>query len=70
MMFGLMKGRLRAIRYRRRWGDLAAAAEAAADGATADLDRRMRGRSRRRWPDGRPPAEPPAAPRVRLPPGA
>jgi hypothetical protein len=70
MMFGLIERLLRAIRHRRRWGDLAAAAEAAADAATADLDRRVRRRSRRRRPDERPPAGRPAAPRVRSSPGA
>jgi hypothetical protein len=39
-MFGLMRVFLGKIQYRRRWGRLAAAAEAAADSATADLDRR------------------------------
>jgi hypothetical protein len=41
-MFGLMRVFLGKIQYRRRWGRLAAAAEAAADSATADLDRRER----------------------------
>ncbi len=47
-MFGLMRAFLGRIRYRRRWGRLAAAAEAAADKATADLDRHQRGRRSRR----------------------
>jgi hypothetical protein len=48
-MFGLMRAVLGRIRYRRRWGRLAAAAEAAADKATADFDRHERGgRSQRR----------------------
>jgi hypothetical protein len=37
-MFGL-RAVLARTRYRRRWGKLAAAAEAAAEKATADLDR-------------------------------
>ena len=37
-MFGLRR-LIRKIRYRRRWGRLAAAATVAADTATADLDR-------------------------------
>lgn len=65
VMFDLIKGLLRAIHYRQRWGGLAAA-KAAADAATADLDRRIRSRSRRRRPDKRPPAKRPAAPRVPL----
>jgi hypothetical protein len=69
MMFGLIKGLFRAIRYRRRWGKLAAIARTAADAATADLDRGPRIRRRhRRWPDERPPAERPVAPRVPLSP--
>ncbi len=39
-MFGLLKAFRRGVRYRRRWGKLAAAATAAADSATADLIRR------------------------------
>ncbi len=71
MMVRFIEGLLRSIRFRRRWGDLAAAAEAAADGATADLDRRVRGRGRRRWPEAPPSVEHhPAAPRVPVPPEA
>ena len=44
-MFGLMRVFLGRIHYRRRWGRLAAAAEAAADSATADLDHRERSRN-------------------------
>jgi hypothetical protein len=44
-MFGLMRLFLGKIQYRRRWGRLAAAAEAAADSATADLDHRERSRN-------------------------
>jgi hypothetical protein len=47
-MFGLMRTFLGRIRYRRRWGELAAAAEAAADKADADLDRHKRDRRSRR----------------------
>jgi hypothetical protein len=54
-MFGLMTALRQRIRYRRRWGRLAAAATAAADSATADLirredDRRSRQESRPRHP--------------------
>jgi len=45
-MFGL-KAALVRLRYRRRWGLLAAAAEAAADKATADVDRGER--DQRSW---------------------
>jgi len=68
MMLGLIRRFLRAIRHRRRWGELAAAAEAAADRATADLNRRVRiratsaGRTRDRSSN--------AAPRIPLPPDA
>ncbi|MBV1796540.1 hypothetical protein [Siccirubricoccus sp. G192] len=44
-MFGMMRVFLGKIQYRRRWGRLAAAAEAAADSATADLDHREQSRN-------------------------
>jgi hypothetical protein len=47
-MFGLMRRILGRVSYRRRWGRLAAAAAAAADSATRDLDRRERSRQSRR----------------------
>jgi hypothetical protein len=47
-VFRLIGAFLGRIRYRRRWGQLAAAAEAAADKATADLNRRKGGRRARR----------------------
>jgi hypothetical protein len=56
-MAGPLAEFLRKIRYRRRWRDLAAAARSAADEATADLDRRVRDRNRRRRPGERPAAE-------------
>jgi hypothetical protein len=45
-MAGLIAKLLGAIRYRRRWRILAAAAEAAADKATMELDRQVRDRGR------------------------
>lgn len=51
-MFRLMRTFLGKIRYRRRWGRLAAAAAAAADSATSDLNRREEGRRSR---NGKPP---------------
>jgi hypothetical protein len=69
-MFGL-RAVLGRIRYRRRWGKLAAAAEAAADKAIADLDgverdrrswRRRSHRSDARAMKGRP-TVPPGSPR-------
>jgi hypothetical protein len=44
-MFELIRVFLGKIQYRRRWGRLAAAAEAAADRATANLDHRERSRN-------------------------
>ena len=54
-MFGLMNAWRQKVRYRRRWGRLAAAATAAADSATANLvrredDRRSRQEERPRHP--------------------
>lgn len=73
-MFGLMGAFLRRLRYRRRWGKVAAAAEAAANVATADLSRREREQhsQRRERPSHRPPsremgAHPIAPPIPRLP---
>lgn len=43
-MFGLVRTLLGRMRYRRRWSGLAAAAEAAADSATAEANRQDRGR--------------------------
>ena len=43
-MFGLVRGFLGRMRYRRRWGVIAAAAAAAADSATAEANRQDRGR--------------------------
>ncbi|CAA9214814.1 MAG: hypothetical protein AVDCRST_MAG08-341 [uncultured Acetobacteraceae bacterium] len=62
-MFGLTRTLFGKMRYRRRWGRLAAAAIAAADSATADLDRRRRSWSGKRQPaaqatDGRQGASP------------
>lgn len=65
-MFGLMRAVFGRLQYRRRWSRLAAAAEAAADKATADLDRHKRGGRPQRGPrrsdaramDGRPTAPP------------
>ncbi len=51
-MFRLMNAWRQKVRYRRRWGRLAAAATAAADSATADLSRREDDRRSRQ--EGRP----------------
>ncbi len=67
---GWVAGILRTTRYRRRWHALAAAAQAAADDATADLDRRVRDRDRRCRPSQRPAAELSAVPGVSPGPGA
>ena len=53
-MVGLIAKLLGTIRYRRRWRILAAAAEAAADKATMELDHHVRDRGRRHGADRRP----------------
>lgn len=63
-MAGLIAKLLGAIRYRRRWRILAAAAEAAANKATTELDRRVRDRGRRHRADQRPYAERSRAPHI------
>jgi hypothetical protein len=52
----LLRAILGRLRYRRRWGSLAAAAAVAADSATAELGRHVRRRENRRGPrSGSPP---------------
>ena len=63
-MAGLITKLLGAIRYRRRWRALAAAAEAAADKVTTEFDRHVRDRGRRRRSGQRPSAKQPLAPQV------
>ncbi|MCB4823592.1 hypothetical protein [Roseicella aerolata] len=63
-MAGLIGKLLGAIRYRRRWRILAAAAEVAADKATTELDRHVRDRGRRHRAGQRSLAERPPASRI------
>jgi hypothetical protein len=63
-MAGLIAKLLGAVRYRRRWRALAAAAEAAADKATTELDLRVRDQGRRRRTDQRHSTERPLAPQI------
>ena len=63
-MVSLIAKLLGTIRYRRRWRILAAAAEAAADKATMELDHHVRDRGRRHGADRRPPLERSSAPRI------
>lgn len=60
-MAGPITKLFRVIRYRRRWHALAATAEAAADKATAELDRRVQDREHRRGSDQRPSVQQPLA---------
>lgn len=69
-MLGLVAEFLRVIRYRRRWHALAAAAQAAADNATADLDRRIRDQNRQRKPGASPRTARPFPPHAVSLPGA
>ena len=64
-MVDLIAKLLSTIRYRRRWRILAAAAKAAADKASMELDQHVRDRGRRRCADRRPPLERSSAPRIR-----
>lgn len=63
-MAGLIAKLLGTIRYRRRWRILAAAAEAAADKATTELDHHVRDRGRRHGAGQRPPPERPSTARI------
>lgn len=54
-MAGLIARLLGTARYRQRWRIFTAAAEAAADKATTELDRHVRDRGRRHGADQRPP---------------
>jgi hypothetical protein len=63
-MAGLFAKLLGAIRYRRRWRALAAAAEVAADKATTELDRHAQDRGRRRRTGKRHSVEQPLAPQA------
>jgi hypothetical protein len=59
MIFRLFTKRRRAQLSKERWHALATAAEAEADRANAELERRLRRGETRRWPET-PAADPPA----------